>query len=384
MKAVILAGGEGSRLRPLTHSRPKAMLPVANKPLIDYVINALLKNGIRDITVVVGYRREHVIRHLNEIEAPVQIVVQERQLGPAHALKCAEPEIDDDFILLPGDNYTDASSIAKVKDLRYGMLVKEHPYPSNYGVVVIRDGLVRTIVEKPQVAPSFIVSTGIFTLPPAIFDYLDDIELPQAITDMVGEGELEMRPEYTGQWFDAVYPWDLLRINEKILESIQAEKGGSFAKGVVITGPVRIGKGTTVGPNAVIQGPVAIGEHCDIGPFSYIGPGTSIGHRVRIAPYTLVKNSMLYEDALIGSHSRCVDSIIGGGTVLGDHNSTVSGVYRLEEEKQLIKGVFGAITGEQVQTAPHTVLRHCVLGNNVKVEEGRTLRGLLPDHTVVK
>jgi UDP-N-acetylglucosamine diphosphorylase/glucosamine-1-phosphate N-acetyltransferase len=384
MKAVILAGGEGNRLRPLTHSRPKAMLPVSNLPLIHYAINALLKNGIRDITVVVGYRREHVIRYLNEIEIPVNIIVQENQLGPAHALKCAEAVIDEDFILLPGDNYIDTVSISKIKNLKYGLLVKDHPYPSNYGVIVIKDGMVRKIVEKPDFAPSFIVSTGIFTLPPAIFDYLKGAELPSALSGMIEKGDITIHPVHANQWHDAVYPWDLLKINERILDTIQSEKGGSYEKGAVITGPVKIGKGTTIGPNAVIQGPVIIGENCEIGPFSYLGPYSSIGPRAKIAPFTAVRNSILFGDVRIGSHSLCFDSIFGEGTVLADHSSTVSGIHRFEEEGKLIKGIFGAITGEQVSIAPHSVLKHCILGNGVKVEEGRTLQGFIPDCSVVK
>ena len=111
MQAVILAAGEGKRVRPLTRSRPKALLPVANRPIIEYVIEALLKNGIRDIVVVVGYRKEQVIRSLNEVNVPITIVVQNKQLGTAHALNCAKSHITGDFLLLPGDNYIDPLSI---------------------------------------------------------------------------------------------------------------------------------------------------------------------------------------------------------------------------------------------------------------------------------
>ena len=93
MQAVILAAGEGMRVRPLTRSRPKAMIPIANRPIIDYVIHSLVRNGIRDITVVVGYKKEQVIRYLNGLDLPVRVVVQERQLGTAHALKCAGHEV---------------------------------------------------------------------------------------------------------------------------------------------------------------------------------------------------------------------------------------------------------------------------------------------------
>jgi glucose-1-phosphate thymidylyltransferase len=163
MQAVILAAGEGKRVRPLTRSRPKAMIPVANRPIIAYVIDALIKNGIRDIIVVVGYRKEQVTRYLNQLDIPIDVIVQDKQLGTGHALKCAESHIVGDFLLLPGDNYIDPLSIARIKSEKNAMLVKEHPNPSNFGVVILRDSCVEQIIEKPEHSPSFMVSTGIFS-----------------------------------------------------------------------------------------------------------------------------------------------------------------------------------------------------------------------------
>ena len=162
MQAVILAAGEGKRVRPLTRSRPKALLPVANRPIIEYVIEALVKNGIRDIVVVVGYRKEQVIRFLNQLDMPISVVIQNKQLGTAHALKGAESLISGDFLLLPGDNYIDPHSIGRIREMKNAMLVTEHPSPSNFGVVLLKDGLVTQIIEKPEHSPSFMVSTRHF------------------------------------------------------------------------------------------------------------------------------------------------------------------------------------------------------------------------------
>jgi len=159
MQAVILAGGEGKRLRPLTRSRPKALIPVGNVPIIDYVIESLLACGIRDIIVVVGYRREQVISHLNDRGHPVRVVVQDKPLGTAHALVQAKEHISGRFLVLPGDNYIDSASIARIMDKPDAVLVKDHPYPSNFGVVEIRRGYVTRIVEKPEQAPGFTIST---------------------------------------------------------------------------------------------------------------------------------------------------------------------------------------------------------------------------------
>jgi len=124
------------------------MIPVANRPIIEYVIDALLKNGIREIVVVVGYRKEQVTRFLNGLEVPIEVVVQEKQLGTAHALQCAETKIKSNFLVLPGDNYIDPQSIAKIKDTPNAILVQEHPNPSNFGVVILKNGLVTDIIEN--------------------------------------------------------------------------------------------------------------------------------------------------------------------------------------------------------------------------------------------
>lgn len=384
MQAVILAGGEGSRLRPLTMSRPKALIPVANKPFIDYVIRALVANGIRDITVVVGYRKEHVIRHLNKCEIPINIVVQEKQLGPAHALRCAEGAISDDFILLPGDNFIDAASIGKIKKEPSSLLIKEHPYPSNFGVVSIREGFITGIVEKPVYSPRFTVSTGIYHLKKDFFSYLlDGGEIPDAIVAMIADG-CSFRAVPADQWHDAVYPWDLLVINSKVMKTLPAIKSGRINGTAKIQGPVRIGEGTEIGPNTTIIGPVIIGESCNIGPNSCIMPYSSIGSRVSLEPFTMLRNSILMDDVRIGSHSRCTDSIIGEGARLADHTSVVAGEHAFEEDGKLKKGFFGAILGERVTSAPFTVLNHCLVGNHVSIEAGRTLSGNIPDHVVVK
>jgi NDP-sugar pyrophosphorylase family protein len=382
-KAVILAGGEGSRLRPLTFSRPKAMIPLANTPIIEHVIMALVANGIRDITVVVGYRKEQVIRHLNTLDLPISFAVQERQLGAAHALGCVADEIDEPFILLPGDNYIDASSIARIKDETASVLIKEHPYPSNFGVVAVKDGYVWGIVEKPEYSPRFTVSTGIYSLTPEIFEYQNGIEIPEMVAEMIADGT-RFKAVMAHEWHDAIYPWDLLTINPRIMRQITPVRGGTLSTGVTIKGAVHIGDGTVIGPGTTIIGPVIIGEDCEIGPNVVIMPNTSIGARVGIDPFTFVENSIIMNDSMIGSHSRCVDAVIGESVRLADHSSLQTGQYFAEADGKLIGGKFGGIFGDRVRSAPFTVFRHCLVGNAVTIEEGRVIRDWIPDHAVVK
>ena len=382
MQAVILAAGEGTRLRPLTHAKPKAMIPVANRPVIEHVIDALLVNGIRDIVVVVGYRREYVQRYLNSLETPVTVVVQEKQLGTAHALRCAAPEIRDDFIVLPGDNYIDAASIAKIKGEPCAMLVKEHPKPSNFGVVAVRDGMVTGIVEKPEEAATHTVSTGIISLPRDTIGNLAKNEIPDALMGLIRKG-LRMKAIPAEDWQSAIYPWDLLVMNESLLQHIAPEKAGRLAGTVAFSGVINVGHGTRIGPNVTITGPVVIGEDCDIAPGTCILPGTSIGSRVTIEPFTVIGRSIVMDDTSIGSHSRVLDSVIGEGCALGDHASTTRSPSLLSIEGQVQKAEFGAVLGDRVSSAPFTAFRTCIIGNGVTIREGRTITQVLPDNTLV-
>jgi len=383
MQAVILAAGEGKRVRPLTRSRPKALLPVANRPIIGHVIEALLKNGIRDIVVVVGYRKEQVIRFLNELDVPITVVVQDKQLGTAHALNCAKSHITGDFLLLPGDNYIDPHSIGRVKEIRNAMLIKEHPSPSNFGVVLLKEGLVTRIIEKPEHSPSFMVSTGIYSLTKDFFSYISGNNITDAVSSMLASGE-RLQAIVADDWQDAIYPWDLLKMNIRLLKDLPEAREGSISRQAIIHGPVRIGKGTTIGPNTVIYGPVIIGNDCEIAPNCCIMPNTSLGSRVRTEPFTFIGKSLIMDDTSIGSHSRIVNTVTGQGCHFADHITVSAAASLINIEDEVIKPEFGAVFGDQVTAGPFTLFTNCIVGNNVTIEGGsRVISRILPDESRV-
>ncbi|MDD3135545.1 MAG: sugar phosphate nucleotidyltransferase [Methanoregula sp.] len=368
MQAVILAAGEGRRVRPLTLSRPKAMIPVANRPIIGYVIDALVKNGIRDIVVVVGYRREQVIRFLNEFDLPIKVVVQEKQLGTAHALRQAEPEISGDFIVLPGDNYIDAASVASIRKYRAGILVKEHPNPSNFGVVHLKDGYVESIVEKPEANTGCTVSTGIYSLKKDFFSIINSNNtMTEAIAAMLHANQ-QLQAVPADDWQDAIYPWDLLKMNARLLKRLTAVREGITSRQTTIQGAVRIGRGSVIGPNTVIMGPVVIGCNTTISPNCCILPYTSIGSRVNIEPFTCIGNAIIMDDTTIGSHSRIIDTVIAERCQIGDHTSTCTTEGVLTIEGVPSRAGFGAILGERVRSSPGTIFRNCIVGNNATIE----------------
>jgi UDP-N-acetylglucosamine diphosphorylase/glucosamine-1-phosphate N-acetyltransferase len=383
MQAVILAAGEGKRVRPLTRSRPKALIPVANRPIIEYVIDALLKNGIREIVVVVGYRKEQVTRFLNQLDVPVDVVVQTKQLGTAHALQCAESKIRGDFLLLPGDNYIDPHSIARIAGVPNAMLVKEHPNPSNFGVVMLQDGYVSEIVEKPEHAHSLMVSTGIYSLKKEVFSYIQGNDLTDAIAAMIHDG-IHVQGVPADDWQDAIFAWDLLKMNRRLLHHLPPARQGVLSRQTIIQGAVSIGKGTTIGPNTVITGPVVIGNDCTIGPNCCILPNTSIGSRVTLEPFTMIGDSLIMDDTSIGSHSRIIDTIIGERCSLSDHTSSSTSSGLMEIEGAAVLSEFGAILGDTVVSGPFSTYRNSILGNNVTVEgQGRITSRIIPDGSTV-
>jgi glucose-1-phosphate thymidylyltransferase len=383
MQAVILAAGEGVRVRPLTRNRPKAMMPVANRPIIEYVIDALKKNGIRDIVVVVGYRKEQVTRFLNGLEIPVDVVTQNKQLGTAHALQCAESMIKGDFLVLPGDNYIDPQSIAKIKDTPNAILVKEHPNPSNFGVVLMDNGLVTDIVEKPEHSPSFMVSTGIYSLKKSFFSHIRENDITNAISGMIRAGE-QIRAIPADDWQDAIFAWDLLKMNRRLLKNLPMAREGTASRQTIIQGPASIGRGTIIGPNTVIYGPVVIGNNCTIGPNCCIGPNTSIGSRVHLEPFTVIGEAIIMDDTAIGSHSRIIDTVIGERCTLADHTSISTTTGLMDIEGSTIRSEFGAILGDNMASGPFTMYKNCVVGNNVTIEGQTSISSRnIPDGSTV-
>ncbi len=381
VQAVILAAGEGTRLRPLTRNRPKVMLPIGNRPILAYVLDAVVACGIRDITVVVGYRKEQVMTYLNTYPVSVNVVVQNRQLGTAHALFCAKDFIHTKTIVLPGDDYIDASSIRLMMARENAVLVSPHPKPANFGVISQHDGLLSGIIEKPsRVEPGALVSCGVYTFSPELLHSIDVGTLPEFLKILLERGHA-LYAVRAADWHDAVFPWDLLHLNDHVLQDRASVISGTLDRSVVIRGRVVIGKGTVVGPGTVLTGPVVIGENCTIGPNVVIGPGTSIGRRVSVEPFAYISHSIVMWDCSVGSHSRIVDAVIGEGCHVADHLSTVTSqaLCRTPEDLVYVSNPFGAILGDRVVTGPFTVVRSAVVGNNVAISGNTSVDREIPD-----
>ncbi len=368
MKAVVLAAGEGKRLRPFTETMPKVMLPVANKPIIEYVFDAIKNTLIDEVIVVVGYKKEVIMEYFKDYkDVKITYVVQDKQLGTGHALLQSKKHIKNDFIVIPGDNIIDKNSIEKLlyEESKYALLVKEHSCPSKYGVIYRENNSLKRIVEKPKSLVGKFISTGIYKFPNSIFTYLKDsinngnFGIPSTIQTLLDQNKIIKTVE-ADQWMDIVYPWDLININEIIMSGISDSIGGIIEKGVVIKGSVSIGKDTIVYPGCCIMGPVIIGKNCEIGPNVCIFPSTAIADNVVINSFCEIRNSLIFDDSNISSHSIISQSIIGRGNIIGNNLSSSPGDAIVEVDNELVKMEnMGSMIGE-----------HCKIGNNVILEPG--------------
>jgi UDP-N-acetylglucosamine diphosphorylase/glucosamine-1-phosphate N-acetyltransferase len=388
-QAVILAAGEGQRLRPFTVNRPKAMLSIADKPILQFIIESLALNGIRDIILVVGYRKEQVYDYLGSGErfgVKIVYVDQTSQLGTAHALMQVKDAVDEEFLVLSGDNLIEAPTIAGFVQIKpEALLVKRVSDPVRYGVVNIEAGEVQDIVEKPKEAKSNLVNTGIYAFTRDIFRFTESVlDIPDALNNMIAEGYTISTLETSGTWLDVVYPWDMISLNDAVLRNIEVSLGGTIEAGVVVKGKVMVGEGSVVRSGSCIYGPAVIGSGCDIGPQVCIMPATSIGDNVAIASFTEIRNSVIGDDVTIGPGCIISDSVIDKGCVLQGRFTALGARSEVRVSGESPEINVGVMMGEECQVESNvTAQPGVIVGNYCKIQMSKVLSGRLPDRCLV-
>ena len=327
MKALILSGGHGTRLRPLTYSQQKQLIPVANKPVLFYAIEDVIEAGIHDIGIIVGPNADQVKKTVlsQNWDADIEFIYQGEPRGLAHAILVARDYLgDDDFVMYLGDNILREGIVKHKEHFEKGnydssILLQEVPNPQQFGVAELNeDGkTIKRLVEKPKVPPSNLALVGIYFFKPIIHEavrnikpsWRNELEITDAIQWLIDHGYRVGWTKVTGWWKDTGKPEDLLDANRLILDDIRADiKIGTKAR---IHGRVVIGEGTEIDENTVIKGPVVIGKNVRI-MNSYIGPYTSIGDNVLIEN-TEIEDSIILEGSEIRNAGRIVESLIGRG-----------------------------------------------------------------------
>jgi len=388
-QAVILAAGEGQRLRPFTVTKPKAMLSIAGKPILGYVIEALAENGIRDIMVVVGYKKEQVFDYIGSGEqfgVDIVYITQTKRLGTAQALACARDAVKNEFLVLPGDNLIEADTIAQFATAgSNAVLVKEVDNPTRYGVVTIEGGIVKDIEEKPKEAKGNIVNTGIYAFNTEIFGFIEaELDIPDVLNNMIAQGRPVKAQRTDSTWLDVVYPWDILSLNSMSLGKIEAKLSGTIEAGASVEGLVLVGEGTVIRSSSYIVGPIIIGSNCDIGPSVCIMAATSIGNNVVISPFSDIRSSVIGDDVNIGPGCIIQDSVIDKGCVIGGHFTACGGEAEVKVDDQYHLVNVGAMLGEGCSLGNSVVAQPGVIvGNYSKVQALKLIGGRLPDKSLI-
>ncbi len=388
-QAVILAAGEGQRLRPFTLTRPKAMISIADKPILQYIIESLAQVGIRDIVLVVGYRKEQVFDYFGSGEqfgVKINYVTQTRQLGTAHALAQVKDAVKNEFLVLAGDNLIEAPTIADFTGIEpAAVLVKRVDDPVRYGVVNIEGGKVKGIIEKPQVAGSNMVNTGIYTFTKEVFQFMENVlDLPDVLNNMVAAGYPIKAVETTHTWLDVVYPWDIISLNDAILQKTETGLGGTIEDGVNIKGKVMVGEGTVIRAGTCIYGPAVIGRGCDIGPHVCVMPATSIGDNVVLASFSQIKNSVIGDDVNLGPGCFISDSVIDKGCIIKGRFTALGGPSEVRVNNASPRINVGVIMGEDCKIESNvTAQPGVIVGNYCQVQLMKLISGQLPDHSLV-
>ena len=410
MECVILAAGEGKRMRPLTASRPKVMLPVAGKPMLEHLIVSARDAGIKDFILVVGYKEQDIRDYFKDgthFGVKIRYAVQRKQSGTANALLCTENLVKGPFMLLNGDmilNTRDILSFANQHVPCVGTVESTHP--QDFGVLETEGHKVISIVEKPKEPKSNLVNAGIYLFDTGIFAILrglslserGEYELPDALMEYASKGLLH---HYTlSSWFDIGEPWNLLDANEKMTKAIFAQTDdesspdsaefikGTIEDGVYIHGNVILGEGSVIKSGTYIEGDCIIGKDCDIGPHAYIRGCTAVGDNCHIGHSVEIKNSIVMKGTKIPHFNYVGDSVIGSGCNFGAGTK----VANLRHDRRDIRcdgrdtkrRKFGAVIGDDVQFGINcSVNAGSSVGSRVKAAPNSYISGKINDDTVL-
>lgn len=396
MEAVILAAGVGERMHPLSRTQPKVLLPVAGKPVLDYVLESLKGAGIEDITIVVGYLKESVMERFGDGEdydLNISYVEQDEQNGTADAISFTD--FDDTFVVVNGDVYCDVKSLEDTirnhneEDAVATIGTYRVENAASYGIIKTDNGNVEEIIEKPEETTNKLINAGVYVFEPEIYDAIErtplsergEKEVTTSIELLIEEGKLVNSNELDS-WVHVGRPWDLLLANERALEKMDHQKRGEIEEGAFLGDNVTVEEGARVRSGAYIEGPAYIGRNSDVGPNCYIRPHTAIGEEVRVGNAVEIKNTIMMDGTHAAHHTYIGDSVIGqncnfgAGTKIGNLRLDAGSVIMTLRGELTDTGrrKLGAVLGDGVQTGINSMVNPGVkIGPEAAVGPGAVL-----------
>ena len=346
MKGIILHGGHGTRLRPLTHTGPKQLLPIANKPMSQFCLEAISETGIKDIAIIIGGVGSNKVREYygdgKKFGVNITYIEQDEPRGIAHAIKLCKNFVNDEkFLVFLGDNIIQKPITDFVKKFNNSnfdatVLLCEVDNPSRFGIADIENEKILKITEKPKNPTSNLAVTGIYLLTSKIFKIIDDLkpswrnelEITDALDNLLKQNNNISYEKITDYWKDTGTPEDIIHANGEIIS-----KHPDFVRRHN-SGKIILGKNSEIESTVKIEGPVIIGDDCKILGNSSIGPNVSIGNN-SIISVTGIKNSIIMDNCKINSVTKIKDSIIASNSEIKDNSFNDNRIFLLGEGSKI-------------------------------------------------
>jgi bifunctional UDP-N-acetylglucosamine pyrophosphorylase/glucosamine-1-phosphate N-acetyltransferase len=399
MECVVLAAGEGKRMRPLTAKRPKVMLPLANQPMMEHLVLAIRDAGISDFIFIVGYGEREIRRHFGDGSAwgiNITYATQRHQRGTADAVRTARDFVSGPFLVMNGDMVLKKEDVVELIRMKPPcMCISTTDHPGDFGVVLTDNGLITALEEKSQQPKSNTINAGAYLFSIDIFDLIDEIhpssrgelELTDALAHLIKERQL--KAHLLSYWMDVGFPWDLLEANAALMNTLVSENHGIIEEGVSLMNGVVVGGGTIIKSGTYIEGPCIIGKNCRIGPHAYIRGSTSIGDDCHLGHSSELKNSIIMNGTKIPHFNYIGDSVIGAGCNFGagtkianlrhDHtNIRVCG-------KDTRRKKFGAVIGDEVRFGINCSINvGTMIGSESQFAPGSVIEGCIGEKAVIR
>ena len=388
--AVVLAAGEGIRLRPLTANRPKPMLPAGTRPILEHVLDALVDTGIEDIHLVVGYKADRVRSHFGPTYRDVELTyhTQTNQLGSGHALLQARDGIANSFLLVNGDQVIDTRIIERVcekHDTAATMSIVEGSQAADYGAVTLEDEEVATLTEQPTKGNFRLFNGGVYALTPDIFEILDTRsvdrgELPitsavQALIDDPDHTVIGVRTD--GFWMDATHPWDLLSLARELLDREWPDQS--------VTDNCYIAETAKIHPDSTLTGPVVIDDDVAIEAGAVVGPYVTIGKNATVEAGSVLRDVVIDTDTSIGANTTATELVVGQGCTIGSALTVAGGPTDVTLNEEVYTDVdIGGVIADRVEIGGNATLSPgTLIGPDAVVGDGVVVHGSIEEGSKV-
>jgi glucose-1-phosphate thymidylyltransferase len=384
-RGVVLAAGEGTRMRPLTHNRPKTMLPAADRPILEHVLDVLVACGLEEIVLVVGYGRDRVQEHFGHAhrDVPLTYVHQSKQLGSGHALQQAADATTGSTLVVNSDRVIDERIVTDVLEEFDGeptVSVLEHARPSQYGAVRVSNGRLTELEERPDSGGYRLINAGVYAFDDRVFDAIartprreGEIQLPDVIGTLLDDGRVRAVTT-DGLWADATYPWDLLYLNRELLARKRVDRPP-------LSDAVRVADSARVHERATLQSPVAVGPDAEVAAGAVIGPAVTVRRNGTVGSNVTLRNAVLDTDSRVGDGATVVDCVAGQDVTVGAGSVVPGGPGDVRVDDRVFEArALGAVLADRasvgggVTFAPGTLV-----GAGATVADGVHLAGTVPN-----